>query len=34
MLKEEKIYVPKDVKIRSEIIQLHHNMPVVGYGGQ
>ena len=33
MLKEGKIYVPKDVKLRAEIIWLHYNVPVVGYGG-
>ena len=33
MLKKEKIYVPKDKKLRLEIIQLHYNMPIVEYGG-
>ena len=33
VLKEGKIYVPKDVELRAEIIQLHHDMPVAGYGG-
>ena len=28
VLKEEKIYVPKDEKLRVEIIQLHHDVPV------
>ena len=34
VLKEEKIYVPKDVELRSEIIWLYHDVPVVGHGGQ
>ena len=33
MLKEEKIYVLKNVELRTEIIQLHHDVPVVGHGG-
>ena len=28
MYKEGKIYVPKDDKLRAEIIRLHHNIPV------
>jgi len=34
VLKEERVYVLKDEKLRIEIIQLHHDMPIVGYGGQ
>jgi len=34
MLKEEKVYVPKDEELRVEIIQLHHDMSVEGHGGQ
>jgi len=34
MLKEEKVYVPKDEKLRAEVIRLHHDMPVGGHGGQ
>jgi len=34
MYKEGKVYVPKDEKLRAEIIQLHHDTPVRGYGGQ
>ena len=30
-LKEEKVYVPKDKKLRIEIIWLHHNILVVGH---
>jgi hypothetical protein len=29
-----KVYVPNDVKLRSEIIALHHDTPVAGHGGQ
>ena len=32
--KEEKVYVPKDDKLRAEIIRLHHDIPVGGHGGQ
>jgi len=28
------VYVPKDEKLRVEIIQLHHDMPIAGHGGQ
>ena len=34
MYKEGKVYVPKDDKLRMEIIRLHHDTPVEGYGGQ
>jgi len=34
MYKEKKVYVPKDNKLRAEIIRLHHNMPVEGHRGQ
>jgi len=34
VLKEGKVYVPKEKKLREEIIRLHHNMPVVGHGGR
>jgi len=34
MLKEEKVYVPKDEKLRAEVIMLHHDTPVGGHGGQ
>ena len=34
MLKEEKLYVPKNEKLRVEIIQLHHDVSIVGYGGR
>jgi len=32
--KEGKVYVPKDNKLRAEIIRLHHNMPIGGHRGQ
>ena len=34
VLKEGKIYVPKDEKLRMEIIQLYHDTPVAGYEGR
>ena len=33
VIKEGKIYVPKNVELRVEIIQLHHDVPVAGHGG-
>jgi len=32
--KERKVYMPKDEKLRAEIIRLHHDMPIGGHGGQ
>ena len=29
-----KVYVPRDMKLRTEIISLHHNSPVAGHPGQ
>jgi len=34
MYREGKVYVPKDDKLRAEIIRLHHDIPVGGCGGQ
>ena len=31
MLKERKIYVPKNRELRAEIIQLYHDVPVAGH---
>jgi len=31
--KEKKVYVPKDNKLRAEIIRLHHDMLVEDHGG-
>jgi len=33
VIKEGKIYVPKDGELKAEIIQLHHDVPVAGHGG-
>ena len=32
MLKERKVYIPKNIKLRAEIIQLHHNVPAARHG--
>ena len=34
VLKEGKVYVLKDEKLRVEIIQLYHDIPIAGHGGQ
>ena len=34
VLKEKKVYMPKDVELRMEIIQLYHNVPVVEHRGR
>ena len=34
VLKEGKIYVPKDEELRTEVIRLHHDVPVAGHGGR
>jgi len=34
MYKEEKVYVPKNEKLRAEIIKLHYDTPIGGHGGQ
>ena len=34
MLKEEKVYMPKDEELRVEIIWLHHDVLAAGYGGR
>ena len=34
VLKEGRVYVPKDEKLRVEIIRLHHDTPIAGHGGQ
>ena len=33
VIKEGKIYILKDVKLRTEIIWLHHDMPVARHKG-
>ena len=34
MLRDGKVYVPKDEKLRAEVIQLYHDTLVGGHGGQ
>ena len=34
VLKEGKVYVPKDEELRAEVIQLHHDVPVAEHGGR
>jgi len=34
VLKEGKVYMPKDEELRAEVIRWHHDIPAVGHGGQ
>ena len=34
ILKEGKVYIPRDEKLRTEVIRLHHDIPMGEYGGQ
>jgi len=34
VLKEGKVYIPKDEELRVEIIWLHYGVPAVGYEGR
>ena len=34
MLKERKVYVPKDEELRVEVIRLHHDVLAAGHGGR
>jgi len=34
VLKEGKVYVPKDEELRAEIIRLHHDVLMAGHGGK
>jgi len=34
MLRDRKVYVSRDKKLRAEVIQLYHDMPVGEHGGQ
>ena len=34
MLKEEKVYIPKDKELRTKVIQLHYDVLAAGYGGR
>ena len=34
VLKEGKVYVPRDKELRAEVIRLHHDVPTAGHGGR
>ena len=34
ILRDKKVYVPRDKKLRAEVIQLHYDMLVEGHRGQ
>jgi len=34
MLRDRKVYIPRDKKLRAEVIQLYYNIPVGGHRGQ
>jgi len=34
ILKERKVYIPKDEELRAVVIQLHHDVLAAGYGGR
>ena len=34
VLKEGKVYIPKDEELRTEIIWLHYDVPMAGHGGK
>jgi len=34
MLRDGKVYIPKNEKLRAKVIQLHHDTLVGGHGGQ
>jgi len=34
VLKEGKVYVPNNEELRTEVIQLHHDVPAAGHGGR
>ena len=34
ILRDGKVYMPRNEKLRVEVIQLHHDIPVEGYGEQ
>jgi len=34
VLKEEKVYIPKNKELRTEVIWLHHDIPAAGHGGR
>jgi len=34
VLKDRKVYVPREEELRTEVIRLHHDVPAVGHGGR
>ena len=34
VLKERKVYIPKDKELRAEVIQWHHDVLAAGYKGK
>ena len=34
VLKEGKVYIPKDEELRTEIIRLHYDVPMAGHRGK
>jgi len=34
VLKEGKVYIPKDKELRAEVIWVYHDVPAAGHGGQ
>jgi len=34
VLKEGKVYMPKDEELRAEIIQIHYDVPAAGHEGR
>jgi len=34
VLKDGKVYVPREEELRTEVIRLHHGVPAVGHGGK
>jgi len=34
VLKEGKVYVPKDEELKVEVIHIHHDVPATGHGGK
>jgi len=33
MYKKKKVYIPKDEKLRAEMVRLYHDMPIGEHGG-
>jgi len=34
ILRDRKVYIPRDERLRAEVIQLYHDIPVGGHRGQ